>query len=176
MLFPVRSPQQQPKCGPHPAPPRTNRISAPSSRTTNPITAGPTDPDRTHITKSPTEQVQRRLGVGDQARELRQEVSDDHQRRRRPGMGHPALASRPGRGRSPGRCSVPTAGRHVTGERVCTVTGTHRPMARIRAVGAAGKTANPLTLQDLQVVSEAFGFGSVAALVTSLLDAQNDQR
>ncbi|MGA6207409.1 hypothetical protein [Nocardia testacea] len=56
------------------------------------------------------------------------------------------------------------------------MTGTHRPMARIRAVGAAGKTANPLTLQDLQVVSEAFGFGTVAALVASLLDAQNDQR
>lgn len=44
-----------------------------------------------------------------------------------------------------------------------------RSAATIRAT-----TANPLTLHDLQIVSAVFGFGSVAALVTGLLDAPSE--
>ncbi|MGW6331044.1 hypothetical protein [Nocardia rhamnosiphila] len=55
------------------------------------------------------------------------------------------------------------------------MTGTHRPMTRSRSAGIdRATTANPLTLHDLQIVSEVFGFGSVAALVTGLLDARRD--
>ncbi|MEV0047642.1 hypothetical protein AB0H60_29810 [Nocardia rhamnosiphila] len=55
------------------------------------------------------------------------------------------------------------------------MTRTHRPMTRSRSAATnRATTANPLTLHDLQIVSEVFGFGSVAALVTGLLEAPSD--
>ncbi|MEV0366404.1 hypothetical protein [Nocardia fusca] len=55
------------------------------------------------------------------------------------------------------------------------MTRTYRPMTRSRSAGTnRATTANPLTVHDLQIVSEVFGFGSVAALVTGLLDAPSD--